>query len=349
MSLLMNIHRLKTCIWSNNGIGCNARCPFIAMKYGILDKIMILIVFSGLSGCKADEPETYANTPLIEITAGVENNDRGVTTTYNIPDFRVSAFRNGIWGQELLMDNVVVTRTGINSWIYYPAVEWPDNESVDFFAVSPASMTIQNNQWWFHTFRYDNVNCDTDLLVSVASGVNQSSERLRLNFRHALARVRIMLKCSDSTQKVGVSEVQICNISRFGTFFYPAKTTSADTNTGELFDCWHTYDSHDDITVFKPEVGNFIYLSEKPMDIGPENIFMIPDSLDAMKPDIIWEGCHIMVKYTHNGNEEVARIPIRESTPNNRWEPGKSYRYTIDVKPLDSTCCGVESAESVQL
>lgn len=303
----------------------------------ILAASLLPLIAAATAGCS----EHYVTAPYgsgdVEFECEAERLPGQITDTYNIPDFRVSAFRNHQWGSDILMDNIVVTRTGINSWIYSPPVDWPENESVDFFAVSPASQTITNNQWWHHTFRYENKSSDTDLLVSVNIGVKQQSGRIRLNFRHALAKIQIRLKCSDPDHKVSVSDVELCNITQYGEFYFPSHSTTPDTNRGEIFDCWHTYGKQNDITVFHPVDNSVLDLTSDPVTIGPDNLFLIPDTLSSFNPEIIWEGTHIHMVYSADGIQTEARIPLRDSTPETRWLPGRNYRYTIDVKPFTRT------------
>lgn len=285
------------------------------------------------ASCHSDVPAPPQSSASLQFAADVKEKEGDVTTTYTIPDFRVSAFRNNEWGTALYMDNVVVTRTGINSWIYSPPVDWPEEETVDFFAVSPSSIVIDNNPWWYHTFRYDNSEASTDLLISVRLGIYQTSGRIKLNFRHALSRVQVRLKSSDTSARIHVSDVAIDNISLSGTFYFPVSTTSPETNRGELFDCWKTYNNQDDIIVFSSEDGNSLALDDNPVVVSPVNLFMLPDSLTYFNPDIIWEGSHIRVNYSEEGESRTARIPIREATPEHRWLPGQSYRYTVDLAP----------------
>lgn len=299
---------------------------------------LLSVLFLGL-GC--NQKDLGYDAGVIRFAADYDIPDSarigGVTDTYNIPDFRVSAFRNDQWGAVTLMDNVVVTRTGINSWIYSPPVEWPEDESVDFFAVSPASIEIANNQWWMHTFRFENVDCSTDLLVAVRCGVFQTSGSIRLNFRHALARVSVCLKNSDPSCYIGVTEVEICNFPKFGTFFFPDVTTSPDTNSGELFSAWEYFNAQESLTLFSTSSGNVLDIGVQPESIGPENIFMIPFAMTQLEGDKIWEGTHIRVRYLVNGIEKEARIPLYASTPGSKWLPGFSYRYTIDLNPAASS------------
>lgn len=106
------------------------------MKTFALHIFLICTIASAAIGCARDESDLAPASGGIRFEASADRMERegetsqgnDVTTTYTIPDFRVSAFKQ--W--ETLMDNVVVTRTGINSWMYSPAVDWPENDSVDF-------------------------------------------------------------------------------------------------------------------------------------------------------------------------------------------------------------------------
>lgn len=299
--------------------------------------IMILSVVFVTGACSDDEPvfsEHSIETFSFDAAAPEIEQQGGVTTTYTIPDFRVSAYRNDTWGSQLIMDNVVVTRTGVNSWTYSPPVNWPEDGSVDFFAISPSSLRIVNNQWWFHTIMYHSKDARTDMLVAVKRDVWQSSGRIKLNFRHALAKIDVKLKCSDPTVKVGVSDVTICNVDTIGEFKFPAVTTSPDTNNGELFGYWKVYSSHHEVKVFSAGGGNRIMLSETPVEVTPEKLFMIPINLvDKGEFGEYHDGTIIKIVYAARGKDYEAKVLLYDATPDHRWIPGRSYDYIIDVLP----------------
>lgn len=314
------------------------------MKTFALHIFLICTAASAAIGCARDESDLPPASGGIQFEAMADRMDRegetshgnDVTTTYTIPDFRVSAFKQ--W--ETLMDNVVVTRTGINSWIYSPAVDWPENDSVDFFAVSPSSVKINNNQWWYHSFRYVNTDCATDLLISVKRKAVQSDGRIRLNFRHALAKVQVRLKTSDPASEIKVDQVEVRNIHLYGEFYYPQTTTSPDTNKGELFKCWNVYSANEIITLFQASDGNTLDPSGEATIVGPENLFMLPDSLTTLDQQQHWTGTHIYLSYSRNGVANIARIGLRESTPDAKWLPGRCYRYTVDITPAHNLTRG---------
>ena len=81
--------------------------------------------------------------------AFLDPDQRAPVTTRTISEFKVWAELDD-WTP--IMRDVTVRRTGLNSWRYSPAVDWPDRP-VSFYAVSPASFTMQDVYRGF-TFYY---------------------------------------------------------------------------------------------------------------------------------------------------------------------------------------------------
>lgn len=286
-----------------------------------------------LASCSTDEPSIPSPPEGMDFEA--EQERATPTTTLTIPDFKVTAYKQGQWGPEMLMNNVTVTRTGLNSWVYAPAVDWPQDEAVDFFAVSPAWVTMNSNSWWEHVVPYDAKDISVDLLAAVRMDVNQSSGKLKLNFRHTLARVDVsLLSSSAGTEAPRVTGVYLCNVADFGNFIFPHITTSPETNRGELADCWQVYNTTSTIfTVFEATDGGYLALSETPQLVSGGDLFFIPVRLGSFDPSMIWQGAHIRIDYQDaSGQTVTARVGIGDSTPDERWLPGRSYSYTVDVK-----------------
>ncbi len=300
--------------------------------------IAILLPVLAVCSC-AEEPASGVEAGTGSgVTFGevADSEDGRPTTTLTIPDFQVTAYKQGEWGPEMLMSNVVVTRTGLNSWRYSPPVDWPGDQTVDFFAVSPAWVKMENNSWWQHVVRYDGKDTSTDLLVGVKMGATQSDGRLKLNFRHALARVSVSLKCPDGTAPQ-VSEVRICNVADFGNFTYPHETTSPETNRAELFSCWQVYNTTSTFfPVFKAVDGGYLELSPQSQCVSGGDMFFIPVNLDPVEPGITYRGAYVEVTYRASQSSPyiVARVPLRDSSPDDgRWLPGRSYSYTVTIVP----------------
>lgn len=303
--------------------------------------LMMTTLALAAAGCSTDEPSAVPATQALDFDAEAE--PRGPTTTLNIPEFKVTAYKLGQWGHEMLMNNVTVTRMGLNSWTYSPPVDWPAGESVDFFAVSPAWVTMNNNSWWEHMIPFsarDEVN--TDLLVAVRTDVQQTSGRLKLNFRHAMARVTIRLRCTLPGLTAKVKAVSLANYADYGNFEFPHVTTAPDTNNGELYDCWHVYNTTSTYVELWRAADGYLALTPDPVEVCADNYF-IPFTLKSLRDHEAWDATLFEVLYqvvdTETGalvwpEEDVYRtatIEMASATPDSRWVPGNSYTYTIDV------------------
>lgn len=300
--------------------------------------IMLLALVA--TGCSDDEPAQPV--PPCQVGFEAETRQNGPTTTLNITDFKVTAYRQNEWGYEMLMDNVTVTRTGLNSWEYSPPVDWPVGETVDFYAVSPAWVTMNNNAWWEHIIPFsarDDVS--TDLLVAVRTDVNQTSGRLKLNFRHAMARVTIRLRCNLPGRTARVKAIWLNNYADFGNFQYPHVTTAPDTGIGELYDCWQVYNTTNTRIELWRSADGYLALGSEPQTVCSDCYF-IPFTLKSGTDHPGWEATLFDVLYqvvdTETGEQvwptvdfRTATVEVAAATPDSRWEPGRSYTYTIDV------------------
>ena len=311
-----------------------------------------------LGACQADEPTPAVSDDSRSVTFDVSaDGAKGPTTTWTIDNFKLSAFTAGQWGgYETLMDRVTVTRTGLNKWTYSPAVEWPGDRTVDFLAVSPSWVDVGGYSIW-QSFLFNGAGADTDLLVAVRMNVSQTGGRLKLNFRHALARVTVSLKTSlVPPMSVRVAAVTIRDVADYGNFTFPHVSTSAGTNTGELFDAWQVYNSM--ATRYKifeaTDPGGYTALTQEPVQISGAGLYMIPLKLTPLQFSGYFNGSHIEVTYQivnqdtgdvvwpddstdgrllsadHEGYAN-ANIDIAAPTPDSKWLPGKTYRYTLDI------------------
>lgn len=255
--------------------------------------IMLLALVA--TGCSDDEPAQPV--PPCQVGFEAEARQNGPTTTLNITDFKVTAYRQNEWGYEMLMDNVTVTRTGLNSWEYSPPVDWPVGETVDFYAVSPAWVTMNNNAWWEHIIPFsarDDVS--TDLLVAVRTDVNQTSGRLKLNFRHAMARVNIRLRCNLPGRTARVKAIWLNNYADYGNFQYPHVTTAPDTGIGELYDCWQVYNTTNTRIELWRSADGYLALGSEPQTVCSDCYF-IPFTLKSGTDHPGWEATLFDVLY----------------------------------------------------
>ncbi len=226
-------------------------------------------------GCDVSEeniPDAPDSGAYIDFAVAGEDDDsmtRATTTTLNINNFKVSAYAQDAYGTyHTLMDQVTVRRTGQNSWTYSPKVNWP-GVPVDFFAVSPASVKVDNNAWSNHTINYSIGTGDRDLLVAVRMRAEQKSGPLKLNFRHALTRINISLQTDRRDVRIEVRNVTLHGAPDHGLFTFPTASTTPGTDPGEIFSQWETQSttkSEADMTFFQSSADLPHTLSDKQWD-----------------------------------------------------------------------------------
>ena len=256
-------------------------------------------------------------------------------TTHTIADFSLTAYTNSIDGQyRQIMDNVTVIRTGLNSWTYSPLVEWPGTP-VDFFAVSPASIGIVNNPWWYHTVNFSDPDAATDLLVAVNMGVTQNSGRVRLNFRHALAQINVSLRTSRPDVVIEVRRVSIKDVAVVGTFLIIAATQA-------------------------------IVPTSTPRPVGNGGKYIIPVEFSPLQMDSYIHGSRLelLVRFVDRAtghtlwpnadtpqilrgevpNCGLACFSLQDATPEARWYPGVDYNYSIDIDSYPTVYEGSRSS-----
>lgn len=311
----------------------------LSRLYFVLLLLPAVLCSGGCSDDDIQQPEQHSS--VLEFEA--ETQQRGPTTTLTIPDFKVTAYRQSEWGPEILMDNVTVTRMGLNSWVYSPPVEWPSGQKVDFYAVSPSWIKMNNNSWWEHIIPFsESEGVSTDLLIAVKKDAEETSGRLKLNFRHALARVVVKLRCVLPGLTVRVKSVALCNFADFGNFRFPHATTSPSTDNGDLYDCWQIYNTTGTYMEIFRATDGYIGINEEAQTVC-EDLYFLPFQMKSLSNSASWEASLIEITYQvidtetgrtlwpEEGLYRAAEIDIATATPEMRWVPGRSYEYIIDV------------------
>lgn len=251
------------------------------------------------------------------------------------------------------MTDVIVTRSGLNKWHYSPPVEWPEKEKVNFYAVSPDSIDFSVNMSWHTTIKYKSPG-DQDLIIATNFDARPTSGNLKLNFRHALAKIEAAVRTSRSDIEVRLHSVAIRNVARYGDFFYPETSTTNNGENVHITDCWKTYGNWDYYPLFKIEDGYEI-LTGTPLKADNKNIsFFIPCPLDDIKYQGYFSGSMLELSYQLADRETgkilwpddtaphelrdisnpafgLARLALNTDIPQKRWESGKIYRYTVTL------------------
>ena len=260
------------------------------------------------------------------------------------------------------MDNVRVVRVGLNRWEYSPAVDWPA-EPVNFFAVSPMDVRM-NDEWAAMTVSYNHTDggngaffrpADTDLLVAVRMLADQSSGRIRLNFRHALARISLSVKTSHvEGQAVRIGRVSFEGRAE-GTLRLPNQTTSPETFDGSLIHNWTIWNTHGNSLILYEATEGYLALTEAPIALLEAGKYVVPDFLtpihnsgevtgqrfdvyyqivDSRTGERLWPNEHTdwWDLATPSSREwGVGRYALYGHTPDNTLLPGYHYRYTLTI------------------
>lgn len=291
-----------------------------------------------------DEPEY--DDGYISFSSEIEPRD--ATTTENIPSFKVSAMT----GHDIIMNDVVVTRTGLNSWTYSPHVKWPEGKPVDFYAVSPPEVKMQINTSWHHTINYTSTGTE-DLLISVKMQARPTSSRLKLNFRHALAMIKMKARTTRTDVEIRLRSIAVRNVAGHGDFFFPNESTLPGKPIGSITDCWRTYYNGNYYKLFDAE--GYVTLSSTPIAADNTGVaFFIPCLLDDVGYEGYITGSTIEVAYkivdpetgstiwpdnnTPNQLRDptdnsygMAHLPLNSEVPGKMLEAGKAYNYLINV------------------
>lgn len=284
----------------------------------IIALIGILSLGSGCSDRDSQEPDD--NTPTIVFTPTAE---RLATTTETIGEFNVTAYTDNAE----IMNHVTVTRTGADTWTYYPPAEWPVMP-VNFIAVSPASVEYTVNKYWEHSLHNYVCSGKEDLLIATAYDCRQSTGKQRLNFRHALVNVLVQIYTPQPEADVHVTNVELRALAGVGDYYFPKTTTSEG---GSNYGTWTTYYNGVTYTVFTGD----LLLTAKAQSASNTGVeFFIPSKLDDLQTEGYVRGSCIAVTYqVGSGGSKTAYFPLTKNLTDNTWKGGVQYMYTLKLNP----------------
>ncbi len=315
--------------------------------------LAVAAIFAATACSHSDEPSSSQNERRIEFETTISNygdNTRqaDITTTENIPEFKIWAYDYGIYSY--VMNGVTVTRTGLNSWTYSPAVDWTGN-MMCFTAVSPASIEINTNPWWLDMIQYKNYGQE-DLLVCRVTNVRQTNGRLKLHFYHALSMVDVRIHTTLPPNTVKVKSVNIVNVSDIGQFRYASAGYNSTTTLKEISEGWDIYGQSNKIPVFFSDAST--YLTDLPLDADNQGYdFFIPSLLAEFNFDTYFNSSYLEVDYLienpdgtvvwpdsatdyrlisrENPGYGTLRLSLSDQLPENRWLAGARYRYNLNL------------------
>lgn len=332
-------------------------------KHQISKVALFAIATAALTSCsETDSPRQpdQESGNAIRFAANTEFASRAGAdvTTNNLPEFNVYAYTDEGADKVTFMDNVAVTKTSGNTWTYSPLKYWPA-ETVDFYAFAPSTWVGADGP--LKPVSYSNHAGDKDLIYAVSPDLtgngSQPNAQVVFNFRHALAKVTVLLSSTNADLRVDVSNVALANIRAKGDFTFPSAST-AGTATAESTGTWSNLsDVYPYMLHMSQRPDEVVTLTTTPVDLcdtglgGPK--YLIPQTLTwrshgAGQDNYMALMCSVYdaktgVKLWPNANTPEENI-VEHSTLGDgilkfalstsqfsEWKPGYHYVYNLVV------------------
>lgn len=299
----------------------------------------------------------------IRFAANTEYSRAGEITTANLSSFNVYAYTGT--ADTLFMNNVAVSKTGTNVWSYSPVQYWPANETVDFYAFAPASWV--GTKGALSPIAYDAYPGTEDIIYAVSANLSgntgQANAQVIFSFRHALSKVTVKMRSSNTNLEVKVTNVAMAHLMTKGNFSFPRNST-AGTPTTDNIGKWA--DQNTPMTYM-------LHMSQSPSDIitlteTPTVVSMAGQTSDGslfmMPQPLVWHNGgsdtdnYITVMCSIYDTKSGAKLWPNENTPAenivegstfgdgllkfplstskfSEWQPGCHYIYNLVINSND--------------
>lgn len=328
-----------------------------------------------LSACSSDNElanvETTANNAIGFHVVGNKAETRATPITpdnLTTTDFNVFAYKNnnGADGEIFMGDNGhdhglkgVTIKYKNNQWDYDNPADlhyWPKDGSLNFYAVSPASIGGTTIYSWdiqketktityscFDEYNRTDGKANPDVMYAIAKNQTQSIKagKVNLNFQHILSQVVFQAKTVNSDMEVDIKDIKIKNFRVGGTFTIPTDGSSPSQSSwssmGEVF-------KFKPFTVIKKTDADPIKITgteateisnDKPMLFAPQSLtgwdvvaHKTIDDADTNGESYLIINCKIKQKndYLHGTETQYKELYVPFGTS---WDPGKRYIYTL--------------------
>lgn len=328
-----------------------------------------------LSACSSDNElanvETTANNAIGFHVVGNKAETRAniINTTEDLKktDFNVFAYKNnnGADGDIFMGDNGhdhglngVTIKYKNNQWDYDNPADlhyWPKDGSLNFYAVSPASIGGTTIYSWdiqketktityscFDEYNRTDGKANPDVMYAIAKNQTQSTKAgmVNLNFQHILSQVVFQAKTVNSDMEVDIKDIKIKNFRVGGTFTIPTDGSSPSQSNWALGDVWKltafTVIKKTDADPIKIKGTEATEISnDKPMLFAPQSLtgwdvaqHKTTDDADTNGESYLIINCKIKQKndYLHGKETQYEDLFVPFGTS---WEPGKRYIYTL--------------------
>lgn len=337
--------------------------------------VMFLAIFGALLvGCSEEEIANVETSSQNAISFNVVSNAAETKATPITPsnltttDFDVFAYTadgTAFMGK----DDAVMGHSGVKiehngtKWDYADQSDvhyWPATESLNFYAISPGSYSVDYMSHYMWNFNHDkqqiyymsmdeygdgkDKHADHDVMYGIAQNQTKDTNKgvVKFTFKHILSQVVFKAKTKLSTMNVVIKGIEIYNAKMSGTFTLPSDAETAPTAANwELPAALGVYSP----TVIK-DAAIEVKSNTEATDISSETpIFVIPQTLTAWdvkgetktkaeadkatpEQSYLEISCKIQQSGVYVcGSEstwQTIYVPFGAS-----WEPGKRYIYTM--------------------
>lgn len=305
-----------------------------------------------LPSCSNDELVRGNQDPIVlNATAGKLSRGSATTTT-SIREFKTWAksSNNDAW----FFDGVEVRGSSTEGWTYDPVRFWPQTATVDFYSVSPMTVTV--NSTTPGALSIDNyvVSGEEDLLYSTTKDQTKKKEAVELNFRHALSQIVFKAKNTNASLNVHIEGIKVVNVMGEGKFTWATKTTtpylSADNSSQTQNDdgTWGVWDlsgktatkTYTPTAFAKTDLNGKV---EEPQTLtadGSGALLLLPQTLTPwsttnVNGSQLLINCRVVDKASNTqlwpAEGQNGEVVIALTAPEgNTWKQGKKYVYTLN-------------------
>lgn len=320
----------------------------------------LLVLFFMNTGCNSDHLDLRESDKAIAFTAAAPFSplERIETTSASLNSFRTWAFVDGI----PYIDGIDVNRTD-NGWTYAPISYWPLDKQLNFYSVSPASIS---NHCAESAGRYDLNGFRSpgtiDMLYAVNKNLNSSTNQVKVNFRHALSQVNFRFRCKEGGYlRAVIADVDLFNVYDSGNFTFPESTTSNNQQDSGSVGDWSIPET---AVRTRTSINNTLHsVGETPEIVCstgyeffiPQDVPACTDHNSGSTASDRHHGTYLRVKCRieepvsggvlwpspsvkeYDAATRMAYMIIPLSDKDTRWIQGHSYTYTVSLSvPKDN-------------
>ena len=315
-----------------------------------------------LSSCSSEETTDVAKSSTITFRTNVGLNSRGAElTSDNLQEMWVSAFYQSN-GKSYFDDQKFTKETGTGTSTFIPESPqyWQEGRTYKFVAISPEKTTWPVTP----TITKDQVTCadfapattiteQKDLIIGAvdATSKNHDTEGVALTLNHILSQIKIQVKSDNEHIVYRIKGIRIVNVEKDkGTLTYSTTDNQAtwDLNGGQKVTYSYTFPQPIILDGKTNGVKEAVLTGENggamiiPQDITPWDGNKVTDQASYNGGTYISlllnvkavKGTGYMYPAGAQGENSYGWVAV--AVPNNEWEIGNKYIYTLDM----STGCG---------